>query len=86
MGTLAADRVSALRVTVAGPTRCTTAREGFSDYWHGRRSAGLRQIEQRSAGGVAQRPVQVRDTQGFFAPLHQAWWKLRSEEHTESAT
>ena len=29
--------------------------------------------------------VQVRDTQGFFAPmLHHAWWKLRAEEHTES--
>jgi cellulose synthase (UDP-forming) len=28
--------------------------------------------------------VQVRDTQGFFAPLHHAWWKLRSNEHTDS--
>ena len=29
--------------------------------------------------------VRVRDTQGFFAPvLHQAWWKQRSREHTES--
>jgi cellulose synthase (UDP-forming) len=28
--------------------------------------------------------IQVRDTQGFFAPLHKAWWKLQSDEHTES--
>jgi cellulose synthase (UDP-forming) len=29
--------------------------------------------------------IQVRDTQGFFAPvLHRAWWKLQSDEHTES--
>ena len=28
--------------------------------------------------------IQVRDTQGFFAPLHHAWWKLRSNEHSES--
>jgi len=28
--------------------------------------------------------IQVHDTQGFFAPLHHAWWKLRSAEHTES--
>jgi len=28
--------------------------------------------------------IQVHDTQGFFAPLHHAWWKVKSEEHTES--
>jgi cellulose synthase (UDP-forming) len=28
--------------------------------------------------------VQVRDTQGFFAPLHHAWWKVQSNEHVES--
>jgi len=28
--------------------------------------------------------IQIHDTQGFFAPLHHAWWKLRSDEHTES--
>jgi cellulose synthase (UDP-forming) len=28
--------------------------------------------------------IQVRDTQGFFAPLHHAWWKLHSDEHSES--
>jgi cellulose synthase (UDP-forming) len=30
--------------------------------------------------------IQVRDTQGFFAPvLHNAWWKMRSgNQHTES--
>jgi len=28
--------------------------------------------------------VQIHDTQGFFAPLHHAWWKLRGDEHAES--
>ncbi len=28
--------------------------------------------------------IQVHDTQGFFAPLHHAWWKTSSNEHTES--
>ena len=28
--------------------------------------------------------VQVHDTQGYFAPLHRAWWKVQSEEHAES--
>jgi cellulose synthase (UDP-forming) len=28
--------------------------------------------------------VQVHDTQGFFAPLHRAWWKVQSEERSES--
>jgi cellulose synthase (UDP-forming) len=28
--------------------------------------------------------IQVHDTQGFFAPLHHAWWKPQSNEHTES--
>ena len=27
--------------------------------------------------------IQARDTQGFFAPLHHAWWKV-ADEHTES--
>jgi cellulose synthase (UDP-forming) len=29
--------------------------------------------------------IQVHDTEGFFVPLlHHAWWKLESNEHTES--
>ncbi len=28
--------------------------------------------------------IQVHDTQGFFAPIHHAWWKMRTDEHTES--
>jgi len=28
--------------------------------------------------------IQVHDTQGFFAPLHKAWWKTESGEHSES--
>jgi cellulose synthase (UDP-forming) len=28
--------------------------------------------------------IQIHDTQGFFAPLHKAWWKVQSGEHTDS--
>ncbi|MGA2046044.1 MAG: UDP-forming cellulose synthase catalytic subunit [Terracidiphilus sp.] len=28
--------------------------------------------------------IDVHDTQGFFAPLHRTWWKMHSDEHTES--
>jgi cellulose synthase (UDP-forming) len=30
--------------------------------------------------------IQVRDTQGFFAPLHKAWWKVDSDEHAVSGS
>jgi cellulose synthase (UDP-forming) len=36
--------------------------------------------------GSGQVQVQVRDTQGFFiSVLHNAWWKLRTNNHTESS-
>ena len=28
--------------------------------------------------------LQIEDTQGFFAPLQHAWWKVRSSDHIES--
>lgn len=33
---------------------------------------------------LADAKIQVHDTQGFFAPIHRAWWKMRTDEHTES--
>ena len=35
---------------------------------------------QISTGGV-----KISDTQGFFAPLEHAWWKVRSSDHVQSA-
>jgi cellulose synthase (UDP-forming) len=28
--------------------------------------------------------VRIQDTQGFFAPLHHAWWRVRSSDHIQS--
>jgi cellulose synthase (UDP-forming) len=28
--------------------------------------------------------IRVRDTQGFFAPLHRAWWKIQQADRTET--
>ncbi len=28
--------------------------------------------------------LKIQDTEGFFAPLEQAWWKVRSSDHVES--
>ena len=75
----------ALRVTVAGPDALHTGRQDrLSDHRHGRRSAGFEKLNGNLPVALHSGQIQVRDTQGFFAPLHQAWWKLRSDEHTES--
>ncbi len=29
--------------------------------------------------------LRIQDTQGFFAPLQHAWWKVRSSDHVQSA-
>jgi len=29
--------------------------------------------------------LRIQDTQGFFAPLSHAWWKVRSSDHVQSA-
>jgi len=75
----------ALRVTVAGPE---ALREGanadFLVIGTGDDQPGfdkLNTLPVTLRGGQ----VQVHDTQGFFAPvLHQGWWKLNKDEHTES--
>jgi cellulose synthase (UDP-forming) len=78
------DRLSRLRVTVAGADALQQAPHRLSHHRHRRRPAGLRQARQQSARRLRSGQIQVHDTQGFFAPLHHAWWKLESNEHTES--
>lgn len=75
----------ALRVTVAGPDALRLgARSDFLIIGTGDDQPGFDQLNSKLPVALRSGQIQVRDTKGFFAPLHQAWWKLRSNEHTES--
>ncbi len=74
-----------LRVTVAGPDALHLgARTDFLILGTGDDQPGFDQLNNTLPVALRSGQIQVRDTQGFFAPLHQAWWKLRSDEHSES--
>jgi cellulose synthase (UDP-forming) len=75
----------ALRVTVAGPDVLQAgATSDFIILGTGDDQPAFDKLASRLPVAVRSGQVQVRDTQGFFAPLHHAWWKLSSDEHTES--
>jgi cellulose synthase (UDP-forming) len=76
----------ALRVTVAGPDALRNgAGTDFLILGTGDDQPGFDKLANNLPVALRSGQIQVRDTQGFFAPvLHHAWWKLRSEEHTES--
>ncbi|MGB8260799.1 MAG: UDP-forming cellulose synthase catalytic subunit [Terracidiphilus sp.] len=75
----------ALRVTVAGADAMQSgARTDFLIIGTGDDQPGFDKLAGRLPVALHSGQIQVHDTQGFFAPLHHAWWKLRSEEHTES--
>jgi cellulose synthase (UDP-forming) len=75
----------ALGVTVAGPEALRQgANTDFLIIGTGDDQPGFDKLNANLPVALRSGQVQVRDTQGFFAPLHRAWWKLRSDEHTES--
>jgi cellulose synthase (UDP-forming) len=76
----------ALRVTVAGPE---AARQGagtdFLIIGTGDDQPVFDKLASHLSVALHSGRIQVHDTQGFFVPLlHHAWWKLESNEHTES--
>ena len=77
----------ALRVTVAGPD---ALQPGMSNdlliIGTGDDQPGFEKLSSSLPVGMNNGQIQVRDTQGFFAPLHgHQWWKADSkDEHTES--
>jgi cellulose synthase (UDP-forming) len=74
-----------LRVTVAGPEAVQQgARADFLIIGTGDDQPGFDKLASHLPVALRSGQIQVHDTQGFFAPLHHAWWKLRSDEHTES--
>jgi cellulose synthase catalytic subunit (UDP-forming) len=76
----------ALRVTVAGPEALHNgAKTDFLILGTGDDQPGFDTLSNNLPVALRSGQIQVRDTQGLFAPvLHHAWWKLRSNEHTES--
>jgi cellulose synthase (UDP-forming) len=74
-----------LRVTVAGADAMQQgARTDFLIIGAAGDQPGFDKLANNLPVALHSGQIQVRDTQGFFAPLHHAWWKLRSNEHTES--
>jgi cellulose synthase (UDP-forming) len=76
----------ALRVVVAGPEELKKGAESdFIVIGTGDDQPGFDKINASLPVAVSSGQIQVRDTQGFFVNvLHNAWWKLKSDEHTES--
>jgi len=74
-----------LRVTVAGADALQGgARTDFLIIGTGDDQTGFDKLNNTLPVGLRSGQIQIHDTQGFFAPLHRAWWKLESDEHTES--
>ncbi len=76
----------ALRVTVAGPDALHAgAANDFLILGAGDDQPAFKQLGDKLPVSMGSGQVQVRDTQGFFVQiLHHAWWKLKSDEHTDS--
>jgi cellulose synthase (UDP-forming) len=74
-----------LRVTVAGSeTMVPGAKTDFLVIGTGDDQPGFDKLEQSLPVALHSGRIQVHDTQGFFAPIHHAWWKTQSDEHSES--
>jgi cellulose synthase (UDP-forming) len=72
-------------VTVAGPEALAPgARTDFLVIGTGDDQPGFDKISNDLPVTLHDGKIQVHDTQGFFAPLHRAWWKVESDEHAES--
>jgi cellulose synthase (UDP-forming) len=76
----------ALRVTVAGPEAAQQgARTDFLIIGMGDDQPAFDKLANHLPVALHSGQIQVHDTQGFFVPaLHHAWWKLETNEHTES--
>ena len=75
----------ALRVTVAGPEALRQGADtDFLVIGTGDDQPGFDKMSNSLPVALRSGQIQVHDTEGFFAPLHHAWWKLSSNEHSES--
>ncbi len=78
----------ALRVTVAGPDALHDGADAdFLVIGAGDDQPGFAQLGTHLPVSLGSGPLQVRDTDGFFVRLlHNAWWKLKTNQHAESGT
>jgi cellulose synthase (UDP-forming) len=78
--------IPALRVTVAGPDALHDgANTDFLIIGAGDDQPGFEKLGTHLPVSLGSGQIKVRDTQGFFVRLlHHAWWKLESDEHSES--
>ncbi len=75
----------ALRVTVAGPDALHTgASNNFLIIGTGGDQPAFVKLQSNLPVSLTSGQIQVRDTQSFLAPLHHAWWKLKSSQQPES--
>jgi cellulose synthase (UDP-forming) len=77
-----------LRVTVAGPDALHEgANTDFLIIGTGNDQPAFDALSSHLPVSLGSGQIQVRDTNGFFVNLlHHAWWKLESNEHSESGT
>ena len=77
-----------LRVTVAGPDALHDgANTDFLIIGTGNDQPAFDSLGSHLPVSLNSGQIQVRDTSGFFVNLlHHAWWKLESNEHSESGT
>jgi cellulose synthase catalytic subunit (UDP-forming) len=74
-----------LRVTVTGNEALRNgANTDFLVIGSGDDQPGFDTLQNSLPVSLRSGEFQVHDTQGFFQPLHRAWWKVQSNEHTES--
>jgi cellulose synthase (UDP-forming) len=74
-----------LRVTVAGPDDMVKGNNSdMLVIGIGNDQPGFDKLVNNLPVSLPDARIQVHDTQGFFAPLHRAWWKMPVDEHSES--
>ncbi len=75
----------ALRVTVAGPEALRAGNDAdFLVIGTGDDQPGFDKLGKNLPVSMQSGRVQVNDTEGFFAPLHHAWWKVTNPDHIDS--
>ena len=74
-----------LRVTVAGPEALRSGNDAdFLVIGTADDQPAFDKLANSLPVAVQTGRVQAHDTQGYFAPLHKAWWKVKNPDHAQS--
>ena len=75
----------ALRVNVAGPEALRSGNDAdFLVIGTGDDQPAFEKLANNLPVAIQTGRVQAHDTEGFFAPLHNAWWKVKNPDHAQS--